>query len=249
MRNRSDFILNALREDESTTRIERLYERIRQMILTGVIPPGYMFPNETEMCRQLQVGRGTIREVYQALLADGLISRSKAGTVINQPEEMIRRGSFMVATHFATFQDIFEFRLMLETEIVRTVAVRAKDEELHEIAAMVNEMMRHPVVLSQQQENDLNFHHTLVNYSHDPLLINMFSKVWVAFETMLVENHRVLRQSSPETIERSLDQHCAICTALLNRDQESACKAMRDHLQDVSAQTLLKSRNISHPVI
>lgn len=249
MRDDADFVLNTLRESEGTTRIDRLYERIRQMVLTGAIPPGYVFPNETELCRQLQVGRGTIREVYRALLAEGIISRSKAGTVVNSPEEMIRRGSFRVATHFATFQDIFEFRLMLETEIVRKVAVRGTDEELREISDMLQEMLEQPFTQEQQQENDLRFHHTLVNYSHDPLLINMFSKVWGAFEAILKENHRILRRSSPETIERSLGQHSAICAALLRRDQEAACSAMREHLQDVSAQTLLESGKASGPIL
>ena len=63
MKEYSNFVLSTLREDEKLTRTERLYERIRQMIISGVIPAGYTFPNENEMCRQLQIGRGTLRDV------------------------------------------------------------------------------------------------------------------------------------------------------------------------------------------
>lgn len=242
MREYSNFVLSTLREDEKLTRTERLYERIRQMIITGVIPAGYTFPNENEMCRQLQIGRGTLREVYQTLVSDGLINRSKAGTTVNQASEIIRRGPFSIAIRFASFRDIFEFRMMLEVEIVRAVAVRATEAELQEIKALLDEATGRPFSQEQQQEFDLSFHHMLVNYSHNPLLINVFSNVWIAFETMLIENHRVLRRSSPQTIEEALPQHRAICDALLRRDQAGACQAMRDHLDAVSAQTLLSSK-------
>lgn len=248
MKEYSNFVLSTLREDEKLTRTERLYERIRQMIITGVIPAGYTFPNENEMCKQLQIGRGTLREVYQTLLADGLISRSKAGTTVNQASEIIRRGPFSVATRFASFRDIFEFRMMLEAEIVRAAAVRATEAELLEVQALLDEAAEHPSGPEQQQEIDLAFHHKLVNYSHNPLLINIFSNVWIAFETMLIENHRVLRRSSPQTIEEALTQHRAICDALLRRDQEGACQAMREHLNAVSAQTLLSSEADETPL-
>lgn len=248
MKEYSNFVLSTLREDEKLTRTERLYERIRQMIITGVIPAGYTFPNENEMCKQLQIGRGTLREVYQTLLADGLISRSKAGTTVNQTSEIIRRGPFSVATRFASFRDIFEFRMMLETEIVRAAAARATEAELQEVKALLDEAAAHTFIPEQQQEIDLAFHHMLVNYSHNPLLINIFSNVWIAFETMLVENHRVLRRSSPQTIEEALVQHRAICDALLRRDEEGACQAMREHLNAVSAQTLLSSEANDAPL-
>lgn len=248
MKEYSNFVLSTLREDEKLTRTERLYERIRQMIISGVIPAGYTFPNENEMCRQLQIGRGTLREVYQALVADGLINRSKAGTTVNQASEIIRRGPFSVAIRFASFRDIFEFRMMLETEIVRAAAVRATEAELQEVKALLDEAADRPFAQEQQQEFDLTFHHMLVNYSHNPLLINVFSNVWIAFETMLIENHKVLRRSSPQTIEDALPQHRAICDALLRRDQEGACRAMRDHLNAVSAPTLLSSEADEAPL-
>jgi DNA-binding FadR family transcriptional regulator len=244
----SNFVLSTLRENEKQTRTGRLYDRIRQMIISGIIPAGYTFPNENEMCRQLQIGRSTLREVYQSLLADGLISRSKAGTTVNHADDIIRRGPFSVAIRFASFRDIFDFRMMLETEIVRAAALRATDEELSEIEALLKGAAERTLTPEQQQQLDLSFHHMLVNYSHNPLLINVFSNVWIAFETMLLENHKVLRRSSPQTLADALPQHRAICDALLRRDQEGACKAMRDHLNAVSAQTLLSSEADTAPL-
>ena len=136
----SDSVLSTLRESEQLSRTERFYQKIRQMILSGAIPAGYTFPNENMRCQELNIGRGTLREVYQSLLADGLISRSKVGTTVNTPDEILRNCPFSVATSFASFQDIFEFRRMLESEIVCAVATRATEEELTQLSEKIQEI-------------------------------------------------------------------------------------------------------------
>ena len=234
----SDSVLSTLRESEQLSRTERFYQKIRQMILSGAIPAGYTFPNENMMCQELNIGRGTLREVYQSLLADGLISRSKVGTTVNTPDEILRNCPFSVATSFASFQDIFEFRRMLESEIVCAVATRATEEELKACQAILDESALRDQTCEDFQAADLRFHHTLVEYSHNPLLLNIFSNVWNAFETILIENYKFLRRFSPETIRVAREQHQAVCDALLQRDAAGARKAMQEHMEYVSAPAL-----------
>lgn len=240
MKDSKNFALDMLREDAPTTRTERLYDRIRQMILSGALAPGYTFPNENDMCQQLQIGRGTLREVYQSLLSDGLIRRSKAGTIVNGRQEIVRQAPFSVVVNYASFQDIFEFRMMLETEMVRITATRATDQELREIGAILSggeEAQRE----GRLQEVDLAFHKAMAEYSHNPLLINVFHDVWTAFESLLLENHKTLRLSSPHTLEDAVRHHQTIYDALLRRDPDGAQQAMKEHLYAVCAQTLQNS--------
>lgn len=239
----SDSVLTTLREDEHLSRTERFYQKIRQMILSGAIQAGYTFPNENLMCQELNIGRGTLREVYQALLADGLISRSKTGTTVNSRETIIRTCPFSVVTNFASAHEIFAFRRMLEAEIVCTVAARATDEDLRACQAILDKCSSAEQTFQQYRDTDLQFHRTLVEYSHNPLLLNIFSHVWEAFETILIQNYEFLNSFSPQTIRDAQQQHQAVCDALLRRDSEGAQRAMRLHLDHVSKPMLEHSRH------
>ena len=41
---------------------EELFEKLRDAILRGELPAGYVFPNENELCQKLNIGRGSLRE-------------------------------------------------------------------------------------------------------------------------------------------------------------------------------------------
>lgn len=60
-----------------------IFRRIRDAIISGELPPGYVFPNENELCKKLNIGRSSLREAYSPLETLKLISRSKAGTYVN----------------------------------------------------------------------------------------------------------------------------------------------------------------------
>lgn len=62
---------------------DMIYEKISQLIQTGEIPEGYIFPNESVLCEQLSIGRSTIREAYKGLELSGYVTRSKRGTIVN----------------------------------------------------------------------------------------------------------------------------------------------------------------------
>jgi GntR family transcriptional repressor for pyruvate dehydrogenase complex len=63
---------------------QNLFQRFKELIMSGVFPTGYMLPNENIVSDMLGVGRSTLREAYTALAVFGFIRRSKAGTFINE---------------------------------------------------------------------------------------------------------------------------------------------------------------------
>lgn len=62
---------------------EELFEKLRDAILSGELPAGYVFPNENELCQKLNIGRGSLREAYSRLETLHMITRSKTGTYVN----------------------------------------------------------------------------------------------------------------------------------------------------------------------
>jgi GntR family transcriptional regulator/MocR family aminotransferase len=82
-----------LREDVRLVRLDRrlatplfrqVYQRIRDAILDGTIPPGTSLPSSRSLAGQLSTARGTIELAY-ALLAgeDYILGRRASGTVVN----------------------------------------------------------------------------------------------------------------------------------------------------------------------
>ena len=68
---------------------QKLFQRLKELIMDGKLPPGYMMPNENVVSELLGVGRSTLREAYTALAVFGFIRRSKAGTFVNEIDNMI----------------------------------------------------------------------------------------------------------------------------------------------------------------
>ena len=84
----------------------QLYERIQRMIISGRLPSGFTFPSESDFCEKLGIGRTTLREAYKALEANGYITRTKRGTIINDAEKIAAALPFSVALEESDYNDL-----------------------------------------------------------------------------------------------------------------------------------------------
>lgn len=97
------------------------------------LTPGSALPNENEMCQMLQIGRGTLREAYQILATNGLITRTKVGTYINDRSTIINFAPLSIVSELADYDDILNFRMMFEKECARAAAESITAEELKQL--------------------------------------------------------------------------------------------------------------------
>jgi GntR family transcriptional regulator/MocR family aminotransferase len=82
-----------LREDVRLVRLDRrlatplfrqVYQRIRDAILDGTLPPGASLPSSRSLAAQLSTARGTIELAYTLLAGeDYILGRTASGTVVN----------------------------------------------------------------------------------------------------------------------------------------------------------------------
>lgn len=65
---------------------EQVSEQIRQLIIDQNLKVGSKIPNEFELCQQLNVGRGTVREAIKLLVSRNVleIQRGKGTYVADQ---------------------------------------------------------------------------------------------------------------------------------------------------------------------
>src|SRR5947209_7853046 len=68
----------------ATPLFRQLYQRIRDAILDGTLPPGTGLPSSRSLAGQISTARGTVELAYALLVGEGyVVGRTAAGTVVN----------------------------------------------------------------------------------------------------------------------------------------------------------------------
>ncbi len=99
-------------------------EQIEKNIESGKWPIGYKLPKETDLCRQFDVSRTTVRHALEQLVTDGKLRRIKGtGTFVSRPHHMDKSTLFMQsfaeelkAQGFTSVTEVLEFRTVPATE-------------------------------------------------------------------------------------------------------------------------------------
>jgi DNA-binding transcriptional MocR family regulator len=94
---------------------ERVVERLRHQILSGVLAPGQRL-NEIAIANEYGISRGPAREASQRLASEGLV------------RVMERRGAFVVSISADELRELYEVRSGLESFGARLAAKRAEPE-------------------------------------------------------------------------------------------------------------------------
>jgi GntR family transcriptional regulator/MocR family aminotransferase len=69
----------------ATPLFRQVYQRIRDAILDGTLPPGAALPSSRSLAGQLATARGTVELAYALLVGEGyVVGRTTAGTIVNQ---------------------------------------------------------------------------------------------------------------------------------------------------------------------
>ena len=107
---------------------EQVAQRLRQMLVEGLIPPGGKL-NERTLCEELSISRTPLREAIKMLAAEGLV------------ELLPNRGSVAVQLSEADVLHTFEVMAGLEGLSGELAAQRVTEAELNEIKALHYEML------------------------------------------------------------------------------------------------------------
>src|SRR5260221_2064077 len=95
----------------------RVYEGIKQLILSGKLRPGQKLA-ERDLGERLKVSRTPIREALGRLVQDGLV------------ESRPQRGHFVREVDAKTVEDLYDLREMLEKHAIRLAMRRLSEADL-----------------------------------------------------------------------------------------------------------------------
>ncbi len=188
-------------DNKSFMKSLQAYEKIRDMILSGVKLPGTRLVL-SELEAELGIGRGPIREALMRLDRSGLVKNVPyKGAIVATPP------TIKEVLH------IYDLRVELEA----TLAVEAIDNltdadflKLEELQAMMEKIPQNHYQLDRQ------FHYVILNASKLPHLCNIAQALVQSVESVL----NIYRRERDHSTKFNR-QHRAILDALKNRDPEA----------------------------
>ncbi|MCL4466096.1 MAG: GntR family transcriptional regulator [Chloroflexi bacterium] len=203
---------------------ERVYQVLRDQILTGRLAPGSPLL-VVELAARLGVSRTPVKDALNRLAAEGLV------------DDVARKGFFAAKIDVANIIDVFDARLMIETAAVERGITLLTPTELEEMRSLLREMEQcideqgtfidYPLFV----EKDSQFHYLIVGTAKNHHLSEVHRRLSVHLHiSRLHFATQVGHQRSADTLR----EHKAIVEAFSNRDLAALSKALRDHVESVS---------------
>jgi len=212
-----------------THRTTHVVNHLRSLIENGTLQPGDKIPPEREFARALGVSRASLRTGIGYLAAMGVMKvRHGVGTfVADGPAEFSKASlSMMGALHGFQSWQMFEARLILESNLAALAAERAREEHHTALAEEVAEIFASVDSPADFLVHDVLFHRILSQASGNPILAALMETITSA----LYDKRRKTVERSTD-LRESAEMHRMIFRAIRSRDPIEARKLMEQHLR------------------
>lgn len=200
----------------SRTISERVHSFIQQALFAGHLNPGDRL-GEEELAGALGVSRTPIREALRQLDSDGL--------VVVVP----RRGAFVRRLDPDRARQLYQARLLIETEAARVAASRITADQLKELRPLAD------AALDDASRGDLGdafvdteaFHVVVFKAADNDVLLDLWRRVWAEWQLFRVCAWRF----TPGRPRAAATEHAALYRALAAHDHERAAAVMTRHIE------------------
>ncbi|MEV0998052.1 FadR/GntR family transcriptional regulator [Nonomuraea sp. NPDC050202] len=219
--------------------VEQATEHLREQITQGEWPVGTRLPGENTLARTLGVGRSTVREALRALAGAGLVqARQGSGVFViaTEPAE-----DWPARLRRAAITDVYEVRMIVETQAARLAAGRRTDED---VAALESALQGRERAAAGDDaafvDADITLHAAVVAAARNPVLSDLFAEFAPALRERLIDLVEMLelRKHDPNTGHGT---HAGLVAAIRRGDGDAAEEILRAELEQTLA--LLHRRN------
>jgi GntR family transcriptional regulator, transcriptional repressor for pyruvate dehydrogenase complex len=216
---------------ESRGASDKVAAQIRAHVSSARLRPGDRLGREEDLARQFGVSRPTLREALRLLASSHLIRASKGRGggifVAATPEEGIARSvsesvADMLSARVIDIDELLESRLLLEVPLAGLAALRADDDDLAELRALVEQT---PEDWAEVGDNDDQLHAVIARIAGNRLVAAFVQ--WVA-EVLQPTIRDLIEPVVVEDVARQ--QHEDIVRAIERGDPDAAERAMREHI-------------------
>ncbi|MGW2341622.1 FadR/GntR family transcriptional regulator [Streptomyces sp. NPDC001661] len=209
--------------------VEKAFHGLRQMIATERLGPGERIPAEADLCAELGVSRGPLREAVRMLAALGVIEpRHGSGTYVSglRPQDLIGSLSLTVdLLPLAGLLEMYEIRRLLEGHAAARAAARRTDEDMRILNALV-EAMESTEDPDKASALDHDFHCEIARIGANPTLAALIS----VFRSRSRKYQIFTLPEGPHLRRRSDEGHRELTRAIADRDPAAATCAAHAHV-------------------
>ena len=202
-------------------------DKIIDLIESKELLPGERLPSEQELMKELNVGRGTIREAIKSLVSRNIVKiRRGVGTFVAEKTGVVEDplGFSFINNKNKLVKDSMDVRLLLEPSIAKWAARNATDSEILEIIELSHKI--EIAILNDEDYSDLDveFHTKIANSSRNLVVENLIPILTTNIRSLIDVTHAVLK-------EYTILSHKKIANAIKERDEELAEQLMKEHIE------------------
>ncbi|WP_432039485.1 FadR/GntR family transcriptional regulator [Streptomyces cucumeris] len=209
--------------------VDKAFHGLRHMIASGRLGAGERIPPEADLCEELGVSRGSLREAVRMLTALGVVEpRHGSGTFVSQlrPEDII--GSLSLTLELLPLTgllEVYEIRRVLEAHIAAKAAARATPEAVGTLFSLI-EAMEATEDPTEASELDHRFHAEIARIGGNPTLMSLLAVFRARSRKYQVFN----LPDGPELRRKSDEDHRVLAQAIADRDPGAAAGAAEAHV-------------------
>ena len=216
-----------------TTLTADICRKMVGQLIRGTWSEGEKIPAERELCLKLGVGRASLREALKALEIMGMIeTRLGDGTYVCKRSEFFSRPLLwaIASSSEADARELIEARTLIEVELAGLAAEHANANNLSELTAQLDRMIKAKKHPEEFVQADVNFHLAIGRAAANSILMNALHLIRNLLQQWILSAANV--SGVPE---KACAQHKRILLAIRNKDGVAARKEMRKHLHDMAA--------------
>lgn len=218
-------------------KVERTFEhvstKIKSLIFKGVLKPGDKLPSETELARQFNVGRQTIREALRILELSGFLTIQKGATggpiISDTISDAISR-SFLDAIQMKTItiDELTVARLEIERVVLNHVISKADNSDIKCLQENVLRAKRKIESNVQAFSENVEFHRLLAKASKNHLFVMVMEPIMAIVADFLSRLEPDLEKS-----KQVVKSHEDILNAIARRKSDESIALLEKHLLEV----------------
>ncbi|TCL73349.1 DNA-binding FadR family transcriptional regulator [Hydrogenispora ethanolica] len=204
---------------EKVDLVERVFEQMKDNIISGEWNPGEKIPSENDLCKMFNVSRNTVRSAIQKLKAIGAVTSEQGkGTFVYKSiaDSLIDSFIPLVSLDEEEMMDIVDFRDIIENESARLAAKRATEEDLEHIRRSLDNMIANTHDYKKFSIADYQFHLSIVKASKN----RIFYKAMLRLKDVIYNHLEEMNRNGDLVF--SINGHVRLFDAIKSRDYELA---------------------------
>jgi DNA-binding FadR family transcriptional regulator len=202
----------------------KVYDTLLELIVGGKLKVGEMLPPERILAEELGVSRTVLREAIKSLEARGVLtSIHGVGIQVNPVSSEDISNAFMLylkrQKQELPLMDLVEFRAIIEPEIARLAALKARKDDIEELSKILERMRESIGDVEVFNRIDLEYHLQI-----SKLTENLFFTT--IMKELIIPIREVITRTGGIDNKKVFNDHYAVYKRIKEKDPEGAKKAM-----------------------